>query len=57
MQVLLAAMLINAFHAAFENRVVALNRIRIDFSVSLALGKAILADRVAYGAVAREIAR
>ena len=43
MQMVFAAMLVNAFHAALENRVVALDRVRIDLHAGLAFGIAIFA--------------
>jgi hypothetical protein len=45
-KVTLAAVLINAFHATLENRVIALNRVRVDLRTRLAVCVAIFAARV-----------
>jgi hypothetical protein len=50
-QVLLAAMLVHALHAAFENRVIALDGVRIDFPASLAVGVAVFLARVVHNAM------
>lgn len=46
MKVLLAAMLVNALHAAFENRVIALDGVRADDGIRAAIMAIVLLARV-----------
>jgi hypothetical protein len=51
MQMLLRAMLVHAFHAALENRVVAFDRVRVDLRARLAVGIAVFLARVIHNAM------
>lgn len=46
MKVLFAAVLVNAFHAALEDRVIAFRRVRVDLHARFTIGVAVLAAGV-----------
>ena len=55
MKVLFAAMLIDAVHAAFENRIVAFDRIRIDLDSGLTISVAVFVASMVHHVVFREV--
>jgi hypothetical protein len=50
---LLAAMLVDALHAALEDRVEAFDRVRVDLHAGLAVRVAIFAPRMLHGVVSK----
>jgi hypothetical protein len=55
-KVLLLAVLVNAFHAALENRVIAFNSVSVDFHAAFVISVAIFAARMVNGVMLGELA-